>query len=202
MRSSYGTKIHYQRLALESRQEWLRMNQDHGDELFVACGMLRVQPSNELGSLERETLVSMERDGIRHTQFIKSDADDRQRAAGQGWDAKLLDFRIPDEEEHAGIFEAVLDSVSGFVKSSEACKYFRKKAASDGVKFIFGPSEGRFESLVSDADAQGKTAEHLRKVIGIKTADGVVHLSDTVVIAGKTNCNMLCHDRDPGYAAN
>ena len=182
LRPSYGTKIHYQRLALESRKEWLKMNEDHGSELFVGCGMLRVQPSDHLAQLELETLTSMEKDGLRSAQFVKSDTDDRQRATSLGWEAKLLDFGIPSETGKS--FEAVLDSLSGFVKCSEACAYLQKKALSQGVSFRFGKEEGRCDSLVFDTEPGSRDVK-IRKVIGIKTGDGIVHNSNTVVIAGK-----------------
>ena len=182
LRPSYGTKIHYHRLALESRVEWLKMNQDHGSERFVGCGMLRVQPSDHLAQLELETLASMEKDGLRDAQFVKSNTDDRQRATSRGWEAKLLDFGIPSESDKS--FEAVLDSLSGFVKCSEACAYLQKKALSQGVSFQFGEEKGRCDSLVFETESGNRDAK-TRKVIGIETGDGVVHNSDTVVIAGK-----------------
>lgn len=157
------------------------MNQDHDSNLFVDCGMLRVQPSDHLEALEKETLANMEKDGLRAAQFVESNTDDRQRAASLGWEAKLLEFGIPGEAGKS--FEAVLDSLSGFVKCSESCAYLQTKASSQGVKFRFGKEEGRCDSLVlEEADS---TNENSRKVIGIKTGDGIVHNSDTVVVAGK-----------------
>lgn len=158
------------------------MNEDHGSELFVGCGMLRVQPSDHLAQLEQETLASMEKDGLRSAQFVKSNTDDRQRASSLSWEAKLLDFGIPSEPGKS--FEAVLDSLSGFVKCSEACAYLQKKALSQGVSFQFGMEEGRCDSLVLETES-GNRDEKTRKVIGIKTGDGIIHNSDTVVIAGK-----------------
>ncbi|KAF3008257.1 hypothetical protein E8E14_000735 [Neopestalotiopsis sp. 37M] len=182
MRSSYGNKIHYQRLALESRELWLQMNQKHQKDFFVESGMLRVQPSDELGLLERETLASLARDGLRHTQFVKSDAGDRQRAEKLGWGDKLLDFDIPDEEDKT--FEAVLDSISGFVKCSDSCAHFYKRAVDLGVDFQFGPNKGSFDSLVLETvSPDTKKADH-KKAIGIKTKDAIFHQSDVVVIAG------------------
>ncbi|VUC36354.1 unnamed protein product, partial [Clonostachys rosea] len=192
LRPSYGTKIHYQRLALESREEWLRMNKDHGSELFVNCGMLRAQPSDHLGALEKETLANMERDGLRSTQFVKSDAGDRQRATDLGWGEKLLDFDIPGEEP-CRQFEAVLDSLSGLVKCSEACAYLLDKALSQGVIFVSGSNTGRFESLVLEGGS-GAAKTSATKVVGIKTSDGVVHHSGTVVIAAGSFSTQILPD--------
>ncbi|KAJ9145110.1 FAD dependent oxidoreductase [Pleurostoma richardsiae] len=196
-RASYGTKIHYQRLALESRQGWLSVNQHRkglsevGDErgdhdLFVGCGMLRVQPTSQLGALEKETLANMERDGLRDTQFVKSDPVDRQRATGQGWDPKLLEFEIPGSSDHE-TFEAVLDSLAGFTRSSEACSHFYGAAVSKGVVFRFGPEEGAFESLLEESagSSGGKRAA------GLKTKDGMSHSADVVVIAAGSFSTQL-----------
>ncbi|TQV93050.1 FAD dependent oxidoreductase [Cordyceps javanica] len=172
-RASYGTKLHYQRLALESRQEWVAINKSSDAELFVPSGMLRVQPSEELGALEKETLANMERDGIRDTQFLKSLVEDRQRAKAGGWDAKLLDFPIPDSSD-ARTYEAVLDSLGGFMRCSNACLYFHKLASSIGVQFIFGNEHGAVESILEEAVGNEK------KAVGVKTKDGVTHKADLI----------------------
>lgn len=190
LRPSYGTKIHYQRLALESREEWLKINQEYGSKLFVDCGMLRVQPSEHLAIPEEETLASLKRDGLRHTQFVKNNTDDHWRAAELGWAAKLLDFGIPAEPDK--LFEAVLDSLSGFVKCSEACAYLQSKASSQGVKFRFGNGKGRCDSLVLDTRSEGAVGD-IRKVVGVKTRDGTVHTCDTVVVAGKICLQLILH---------
>lgn len=95
-RASYGTKLHYQRLALESREAWLSIDRERGDDfpdLFSPSGMLRVQPGPALSALEREILANLNRDGLRHTQFVKSDVEDSNRACRLGWQEKLLEFR-------------------------------------------------------------------------------------------------------------
>ncbi|OAA56023.1 FAD dependent oxidoreductase [Cordyceps fumosorosea ARSEF 2679] len=173
-RASYGTKLHYQRLALESRQEWIAINKSSGIDLFVPSGMLRVQPSDELGALEKETLANMERDGIRETQFVKSLAEDRKRAKAQGWEGKLLEFPIPDSTD-AGTYEAVLDSLGGFMRCSHACLYFQQLAASKGVGFVFGNQRGDVESIVEEAVGDKK------KAVGVKTKDGIIHKADLVL---------------------
>ncbi|KAL2827443.1 FAD dependent oxidoreductase [Aspergillus pseudoustus] len=188
MRASYGTKLHYQRLALESRKAWIACDSergisDNGDQdgnrLFVNGGMLRVQPTHELGQLEKETLANMERDHIRDTQFANSNPEDRKRAEKLGWVGKLIDFEIPGTEEPARTYGAVLDSLAGFVRCSNACAYWYEIAMTKGVEFRFGP-QGAVESLVKTASAAepGKM-----KVTGLKTRDGLVHTADTVVVA-------------------
>ncbi|OTA54832.1 FAD dependent oxidoreductase [Hypoxylon sp. EC38] len=188
-RASYGTKLHYQRLAIESRQAWITLNKtrqhsgiDLGD-LFVNCGMLRVQPSDHLGALEKETLANMEREGLRDTQFVESDPNDRERASNLGWDYKLLDFEIPGECPPKS-FEAVLDSLAGYTKSSEACAHFQKTAAAQGVTFRFGHEVGKFDSLVEEEGNWFK--DYL--------TDGVFHKADVLVIAAGSFSTQLLPD--------
>ena len=140
--------------------------------------MLRVQSGNVLDDLEKETLANMERDGLRQAQFVKSNNGDRQRAISSGWDAKLLDFEIPDGN---GTYEAVLDSLGGFTLCSDACAYFFKLAAEQGVKFKLGP-QGEFASLLLET---GIVDAGKKRAVGLNTTDGVAHKADVVVIAGK-----------------
>ncbi|TWU72693.1 hypothetical protein ED733_003712 [Metarhizium rileyi] len=183
-RASYGKKLHYQRLAMESREAWLKLNQGLDDALFVECGMLRVQPSEKLGALEEETLDNMQRDGVRGTQFVKSNADDRKRAETLGWGAKLLDFEIPDRTDHK-TFDAVLDSLGGLTRCSAACHHYYKLAVRAGVKFVFGTEEGAFESFIEEASSVVEASKS-KVVVGLKTRDGKVHKADVVAIAGKS----------------
>jgi sarcosine oxidase/L-pipecolate oxidase len=143
--------------------------------------MLRVQPTDKLGELETETLANMERDGLRHTQFVKSNPEDWQRAESLGWSGKLLDFKIPDTEPRQ-TYDAVLDSLAGFVRCSDACAYWHKIAVAKGVGFRFG-KEGAVESLVK---APSTLESGKEKVTGIRTEDGALHNVDTVVVAGKS----------------
>lgn len=146
--------------------------------------MLRVQPTSELSALEKETLASIERDGIRDTQFVKGDPNDRQRATDLGWGNKLLDFAIPEDDEGRSL-EAVLDSLAGFTRSSDGCAYYQKLAKHEGVQFCLGEKQGCFASLIET------TRESRKKATGLKTADGKLHEADTVVIAGMISLARL-----------
>lgn len=184
-RASYGTKLHYQRLALESREAWIRINTErqetsHGaEDLFVPCGMLRVQPTATLSKLEQETLANMTRDGLRDSQFVKGTSEDYMRAAQRGWAPKLVDFPIPDDKD-GRCFEAVLDSLGGLTRCFSGCAYFHKIAENAGVVFKHGPEHGDFDSLVEEQVSGGRIAT------GIKTKDGKLHKADVVVIAGSS----------------
>lgn len=157
--------------------------------LFVESGMLRVQPTDHLDTSEQETLASMERDGLRDTQFVKGDPKDRERAERLGWRDKLLDFEIPDESP-AKSCEAVLDSLAGFVRCSNACAHYQTLAEAKGVEFRFG-ERGMVESLVK---VQSKIDGGKEKVTGLRTKDRMIHGADTVVVAGKSASNTLHKD--------
>jgi sarcosine oxidase/L-pipecolate oxidase len=188
-RASYGKEIHYQRLALESRKAWVSEDEKRGfaenghandQQLFVSSGMLRIQPSDHLATLEKETLANMERDGLRDTQFVRSDPADCERAEKLGWKDKLLDFKIPESPEKS--YEAVLDPLAGFVRCSNACAYYQKVAADKGVQFHFGSEDGAVESLVK---VTSSLEPNKQKVVGLKTKSGTVYNAKTVVVAGK-----------------
>ncbi|KAL3471865.1 FAD dependent oxidoreductase [Aspergillus californicus] len=189
-RASYGTQLHYQRLAIESRKAWVAEDEKRGfpendrwddGRIFVSSGMLRVQPSDALSALEQETLTNMERDGIRDTQFIKGDAEDRRRAESMGWKDKLLEFEIPGSSP-ASSYEAVLDSLAGFVRCSDACAYYLKVAKEKGVEFRFGPEEGAVGGLVKSS-LTAQVEKEKAKITGLKTKDGQTHHADVVVVA-------------------
>ncbi|KAL4965245.1 NAD(P)/FAD-dependent oxidoreductase [Aspergillus stella-maris] len=199
-RASYGTKLHYQRLAMESRKAWVAEDERRGfrstgndwdeDRLFVNSGMLRVQPSDELSALERETLENMARDGLRDTQFVKSDQGDWERAEERGWKGKLLEFGIPGSNPHA-TYEAVLDSTAGFVRFSRACAYYQEVAVERGVVFRFGPEEGCVEELVKSDVKDDSSRE---RVTGMKTKDGKIHYADVVVVAAGSFSTQILPD--------
>ncbi|KAJ5339766.1 hypothetical protein N7452_006494 [Penicillium brevicompactum] len=196
-RASYGNEIHYQRLALESRKAWVLEDENRGfsggniddKRLFVNSGMLRVQPTDHLATLEKETLANMQRDGIRDTQFVESDTADCERAERLGWKHKLLHFKIPDSPEKS--YEAVLDTLAGFLRCSNACDHYREVAVTKGVKFHLGAEAGAVESLVKVASS---VEANKQKVSGLKTKDGAIHNADIVVVAAGSFSTQILPD--------
>lgn len=211
-RASYGKELLYQRLAYESRDLWCQWNKELREvyldpelaatlpegltsdtTLFNESGMLRVQPSTVLSSLEKETLANMSSEGLRDTQYIRTDSADRERAEADGWAYKLLDFPVPSDsntnctkqatveaEFNEEYYEAVLDSTAGFVLCSKACSFALWKARRAGVKLLLGSNRGKFKNLIEKELPDGR-----RKAIGIRTTDDVDHQADLIVIAGK-----------------
>ncbi|KAJ5565565.1 FAD dependent oxidoreductase [Penicillium sp. DV-2018c] len=186
-RAFYGNEIHYQRLALESRKAWLleddkrRLTENDARDhlpLFVNSGMLRIQPSDSLATLEKETLANMQRDGLRNTQFVMSEPADCERADELGWKDRMFSFHIPDSSGRT--YETVLDSLAGFLRCSNACGHYQKVAADKGVRFNFGPQKGAVDSLIKVKSSLEPGKE---KVTGLKTTDGLVHHADAVVVA-------------------
>ncbi|CAG7953685.1 unnamed protein product [Penicillium olsonii] len=157
--------------------------------LFVNSGMLRVQPSDHLAKLEKETLDSMQRDGLRDTQFVKSNLTDCERAENLGWKNKLLDFEIPESPGKS--YEAVLDSLAGFLRCSNACAHYREVAVAKGVKFHLGSERGAVETLIKVASSIDPKK---MKVTGLKTKDGVIHEADTVVVAAGSFSTQILPD--------
>ncbi|PCH41319.1 FAD dependent oxidoreductase [Wolfiporia cocos MD-104 SS10] len=188
-RASYGDEIYYQRLAYEARAIWKEWNDEMGPgkELFMESGMLRVQPSDELDELEKQTLANMTKEGLRDTQYILTNEEDVRRAERNGWAHKLLKFSIP-ESDGKRAFEAVLDSTAGYVYPSAGCAYLAEKLHKLGAKFIEGPEKGVFKSFRIEGEGESK------RVIGITTADGKEHSADLVIMACGAASAMLVPD--------
>lgn len=58
--------------------------------------------------------------------------------------------------------------------------YARFLCEQAGVQFVLGEHTGRVERLITEQNGLGK------KVKGIKTADGLSHLGDLLIVAGET----------------
>ncbi|OTA99388.1 hypothetical protein M426DRAFT_76417 [Hypoxylon sp. CI-4A] len=164
---------------------WMSINEAHkGDGKGHDNGS---GPANggTWGARERN-LTNMEKEGLRDTQFVKSSSEDRGRAKSQGWDSKLLDFNIPDTPTPK-TFEAVLDSLAGYTKSSEACSNFHKLAVAQGVKFQFGHEQGYVESIVDESTGTSGG----KRAVGIKTRDGAFHRADIFAVAAGSFSTQL-----------
>ncbi|KAI8630188.1 FAD dependent oxidoreductase [Xylariaceae sp. FL1651] len=187
IRFSYGSEIEYQRLASQAAAIWNEWNAEVEDasvdvlpevlrkgerKLWWKCGFLRMGAGSEFADFELETLRNMESEGVRDTQFKSDDEADIQRASRTGWAHKLDVCR---RQERYGVHKAVLDSSAGFVVAYKACAWAQHLAKEAGVRFILNPTKGKVESIDTTSENQKPT---------IRTADGVVHEGDLVVVAG------------------
>ncbi|KAI0438555.1 FAD dependent oxidoreductase [Xylaria telfairii] len=186
IRFSYGSEIEYQRLASQAAKIWDAWNQEIADlaeeelpevlrkgerKLWYKCGFLRMGARNEFADFELQTLRNMEKEGIRDTQFNSDDADDIERAARTGWAHKI---DVCGRQERFGVHKAVLDSSAGFVVAYKACAWAQHLARKAGVEFILHPTKGKVVGIDTAADQKPR----------LRTADGMAHDGDLVVVAG------------------
>ncbi|KAI1352597.1 FAD dependent oxidoreductase [Xylaria sp. FL0043] len=189
IRFSYGGEIEYQRLASQAAEIWNDWNREiaslaterreelpevlrRGEpKLWYKCGFLRMGAGSEFSDFELETLRNMEEEGVRDSQFKSDDGADIERASRTGWIHKLDVCR---RQERFGVHKAVLDSSAGFVVAYKACAWAQYLARKAGVEFILHPTKGR----VVDIDTGDSEKPSIR------TADGVTHEGDLVVVAG------------------
>ncbi|RFU29745.1 hypothetical protein B7463_g6601, partial [Scytalidium lignicola] len=184
MRLSYGEEVLYQRLAFEGLTTWNAWNQElaatpehelpkglkPGNKVWNNCGFLRLSADEKLSDHEKSTLANLTADGLRETQYIIGDPRDEARAKVKGWDKKFDAFKRKDRGQS---LVGVLDTTAGFVEASKACLWALHLVRKAGVKCVLGNEVGRFASFLKD---KGRT-------VGLKTADGLEHKADLVVLA-------------------
>ncbi|RYC65119.1 hypothetical protein CHU98_g1115 [Xylaria longipes] len=186
IRFSYGSEIEYQRLASQAAEIWDAWNQEiaslAGEELpevlrkgerklWYKCGFLRMGAGCEFADFELQTLRNMEKEGIRDTQFKSDDDDDTERAACTGWAHKL---DVCGRQRRFGVHKAVLDSSAGFVMAYKSCAWAQHLARKSGVEFILHPAKGKVVGIDTTPDQTSV----------LRTADGMIHEGDLVVVAG------------------
>lgn len=186
MRLSYGEEVLYQRLAFEALPIWEAWNRElaatpthklpkglkQGDNIWNNCGFLRLSADGKLSEHEKSTLANLTADGLRDTQYIIGDPRDEARAKANGWHRK---FDALKRKERGQNLVGVLDTTAGFVEASKACLWTLYLARKAGVKFVLGNEVGRVDCFLKE---RGRT-------VGIKTADGLEHKADLVILAGK-----------------
>lgn len=189
MRLSYGQDIMHQRLAFEAAGLWEQWNEDLSktpaselpngltprDKLFEQCGYLRLSHDGKLSDHETMTLENLTKEGLRETQYTIGDAEDEKRAQNSAarHDRK---FDALKRAERGQSLVGVFDSISGFTRASKAMVWTMHLARRLGVKFVLG-EQGRLSTLLKSPDGL--------KINGIRTADGVSHMADLVIVAGK-----------------
>jgi sarcosine oxidase/L-pipecolate oxidase len=196
MRMSYGEDLMYQRLAFQAADIWREWNKDLSrtpaaelpkglvpeDRLFENCGFLRLSADDTLSQHETTTLANLTKEGMRDTQYVIGHEEDEKRARNSVARHDLK-FDALKRKQRGQNLAGVFDSTAGFVRASKACVWAMHLARKCGVKFVLG-DKGRMSSLIKQEDSS--------KIVGIKTADGVSHLADLVVIASKSPCGHCC----------
>ncbi|KAF2471224.1 FAD dependent oxidoreductase [Lindgomyces ingoldianus] len=196
MRLSYGKELLYQKLAFEAIDIWNEWNQsiakskqedlprgiEQGDKIWNNCGFLRLSKDGKISQFEEDTLESLEREGLRDTQYVIGDANDEKRARQFGLQRR---FDPMDLRAREGALVGVYDTLGGFVNASKACTWVLHLLSKTSVKLILGGDNGSVTGFIRTA--QGKT-------VGINTADGISHYGELVLVAaGPWTPTLLPH---------
>ncbi|PYH92932.1 sarcosine oxidase [Aspergillus ellipticus CBS 707.79] len=153
--------------------------------LFVNCGWARLNEHGETIAVEVDTLETMQKLGLRESQYRLDDTGERARAVEQGWSETSIDpfHRISQGLPLGGVF----DSLTGFARAADTCAFVLNKIKQLGVRTLFG-STGRVAQLLYSSE------EGLQRAIGVRTANGEDHLSDVVIVAA----GAYTHELIPG----
>ena len=183
IRSAYGSAVEYQDLSKEAIEWWTEWNEEvkrgkdlppglkSSDRLYINNGTLCFTDAAELAPFEVDTIRNMKAAGMGHTQLVTTDAEDVAAADRRGVGYAIDPFR---RHERNKLNVGVLDTTGGLVVADKACRFALHKARSLGVKFVFDPQAGAFESYWHDKDGT---------VADVKTQDGRSHPAKKVVMA-------------------
>jgi sarcosine oxidase / L-pipecolate oxidase len=183
-RCAYGSQKEYMRLSLESREEWLRWNEElasgdkedipkgmrKGEKVFIANGNLSLTDERELPTFEIETVKGMEEAGWEGTQLVTMQESDTKLAAEKGM-AWAIDPFLRRERRQP--YLGVLDTLGGTTVADRACRLALHKVQSAGVKIVFGKEKGTFVNFMQEDGM----------VVGLRTRDGNTHTADRVIMA-------------------
>lgn len=179
IRAAYGPQFEYQTLALDAITKWREWNDEISsgqalppgfsskDKLFVNNGCVTLTTGLELDSFEAETAKNMARVGLQQSQVNLHNPQHVQQARSKGFGFAVDAFDIRQAS-------ATLDVLSGFAYADKACSFALHKAEKLGVRFVLGPSEGLFQTLLESVDG---------RVSGVRTADGISHPAELTVMA-------------------
>ncbi|KAF4461055.1 sarcosine oxidase [Fusarium albosuccineum] len=190
-RMAYAERTDYQDLAIQARDLWLSWNKtiaesssselpeglNPEDKLFYICGSYFLAEGPDLRDYYAESLDTMEKTApeFRKMQFVKGNYDDEKRLAdiGPKWVEK---YHIIDKINN-GNTNGFIDIQGGITIADKACVYAKFLCEQAGVKFVLGDPQGKLSSLIIENDGLKK------RVAGIKTADGLRHMGDLVIVA-------------------
>jgi len=185
IRSAYGGVDIYQDLSLEAIEHWKAWNDrlrqgvnlppgltEH-DRVFVPNGNLSMTDAAEISEFDRATISSMEAAGHPLSQLDITNERDREVAKQKGFGFSIDAF---GRERRGQTNAAVLDTTGGTAIADKACRFALHEARSLGVKFVLDPVRGSFKALKYNDGSH-------KEIIGIETADGVLHHARMTVMA-------------------
>ncbi|KAE8538352.1 hypothetical protein D1P53_004705 [Cryptococcus gattii VGV] len=193
-RCSYGDETEYQDLAFSGRPIWLEWNKKISetpaeqlplgltpeDQPFAPCGFLRISNGEQLSEYDQMCLNELEKAGLRHHQHVIKDTADMDRLAEKEAADPSTNYSIKAaslKNLEGGRLTGFFDTSAGFTVADKACAWARYLAEKEGVKFVLGPETGKLDELLVQGEGEDK------KVVGLKTVDGVKHGTDVVVVA-------------------
>jgi sarcosine oxidase/L-pipecolate oxidase len=192
LRASYGEKKLYQDMAFQAMKPWEEWNRQvrantslptgvsNEDKLWENCGFLRLGDKFEKHEVQTQANFP---ESMKHTQYMLSDENRMRDAARDGIPTTKLD---PFGRAARGLkTEGVLDTTSGYVLASKACSWVLHLCKEAGVQTKFG-QRGKFAQLV----------ERAGKIVGLRTADGLTHRADLVIVAARGWTPSLVNEAD------
>jgi sarcosine oxidase/L-pipecolate oxidase len=185
IRSAYGGVDIYQDLSLEAIEHWKAWNDQlrrgvnlppgltKDDRVFVPNGNLSMTDAEAISEFDRATISSMEAAGHPLSQLDITNERDRAVAKQKGFGFAIDAF---NREERGQTNAAVLDTTGGTAIADKACRFALHEARGLGVKFVLHAVRGAFKALKYSGNPRNR-------VIGIETADGVLHRAHMTVMA-------------------
>jgi sarcosine oxidase/L-pipecolate oxidase len=171
-------------LALEAMEAWSMWNTEVDHPLFVQCGWARINERGEFPQVEIEDIETMERLGLRESQYRLDDLIDRERAMSEGLGSEIDPFaQVARGIPLGGVF----DSSAGFVRAADACTFTLKKIKRLGVNVVGGPAG----SVVELLQPHSRPNHERPRVMGVRTEDGQHHYSDVVIVAAGAYSHAL-----------
>lgn len=199
-RASYGDKVWYQKMSLDSRDEFLKWNREikeqgfeGGSPVYINSGNTHLTDLAELPSFEKETLKNMGEQAI-----DINDPDAAAKAQKLGLSPSSVD---PFGKNKEFALQGVVDTTGGTMIAEKMCRWVLSKcAAYDGLTTHFGTPVDKL--IVKDGQCTGvivNGVEHRGKLTmvfgGSWTAQLVPEVNDIVEATGGTV--LLCKIDDP-----
>lgn len=182
-RAAYGEQSHYQKMALDSREVFLRWNEmikqsnfEGGDPIYLNTGNIHLTDQDKLPIFEEKTVQNMGP----HRAVCVSDADAAARAQKAGLRASAVDpFEMKKRGKH---HQGVLDTTGGMIVADKSCRWVLNLCRTEyptSFHAHFGSGCGEIDHLLVEyAKDSGK-----KKCVGVKTKDGSLHFATLVVTA-------------------